>query len=105
MSKNGLLFCHFKSSVRVWFAGDLLSSTPSPLPPSPAVATESKPAGSGGGLIDVGEFEELEKVSSTGQQLTSNVAILAGEFAEAKEEEADEFDEAFDALGKSTKLN
>ena len=37
--------------------------------------------------------------------MTSNVAILAGEFAEAKEEEADEFDEAFDALGESTKLN
>ena len=34
--------------------------------------------------------------------MTSNVAILAGEFAQVEEEVADEFDDAFDALAQES---
>ena len=77
----------------------LLTSTPSPLPPSPASNDESKKNGkSGNQLVDLAEFESLDK--SGQEQLTSNVAILAGEFVKPVEEEEDDFDAAFDVLGK-----
>ena len=81
--------------------GDLLTSTPSPLPPSPAAAAVGTSGAPTSGLVDLGEFETLEK-SGEGQQLTSNVAILAGEFAQVEEEVADEFDDAFDALAQES---
>jgi hypothetical protein len=56
-----------------------------------------------GALVDfsaIREFEEFEFKKDT--QLTSNVAILAGEFAIAVEEEVDEFDAAFDAIAQES---
>ena len=76
---------------------DLLSSTPSPLPPSKEtlkLEAEKKDT-----LLDLSEFEILENNEKTSVSLTSNVAILAGEFSKPVEEEEDDFDAAFDALG------
>ena len=76
---------------------DLLSSTPSPLPPSKdtlKLEAEKKDT-----LLDLSEFEILENNEKTSVSLTSNVAILAGEFSKPVEEEEDDFDAAFDALG------
>ena len=72
---------------------ELLATTPSPCPVSPQAAgsnnTDDK--------VDVSEFETLDNSAHAGH-LTSNVAILSGEFAKPVEEEEDEFDAAFDAL-------
>ena len=76
--------------------GDLLTATPSPAPISPADASKKTST-----LLDLQDFEELE-TRNTSEQLTSNVAILAGEFTKAAEEEADDFDAAFDALAQES---
>lgn len=76
-------------------APDLLASTSAP------VNVERKE--DLGALVDfsaIREFEEFEFKKDT--QLTSNVAILAGEFATAIEEEVDDFDAAFDALAQES---
>ena len=83
--------------------GDLLSSQEPSSATLVPVATKSADADSGksgkSALLDLAEFEEF-----TGQNressLTSNVAILAGEFAKPAEEEEDDFDAAFDALAQ-----
>ena len=79
--------------------GDLLTATPSPIPITPDGAiTKGKTSST---LLDLEDFEEFE-TKTTGEQLTSNVAILAGEFTKAAEEEADDFDAAFDALAQES---
>lgn len=81
--------------------GDLLCSTPSPGP----VATQE--------LLDLDlstyteqrlseDLKEFDVVQGEEVALTSNLAILAAEFAEAEVEEADPFDEAFDQLAKES---
>ena len=82
--------------------GDLLTSTPSPLPVSQN-SDSNKTANSEARdkKLDLSEFEvighEAEEVA-----LTSNVAILAGEFSKPVEEEEDDFDAAFDALAQES---
>jgi hypothetical protein len=79
--------------------GNLLSSTPSPLPPSPAQLEAQKKESDK--LIDLSEFDEV-LVEEAEESLTSNVAILAGEFSKPIEEEEDDFDAAFDALAQES---
>lgn len=74
--------------------GDLLASTPSPCSITPAEGKKS-------GLVDLSEFEEIDTTSQPAV-LTSNIAILAGEFAKPVEEEQDDFDAAFDALAQES---
>ena len=85
--------------------GDLLAASPSPIPVSPADPSKSdksvKDGKNSSTLLDLHDFEELE-TKNTSEQLTSNVAILAGEFTKAAEEEADEFDAAFDAIAQES---
>ena len=85
-------------------AGDLLTTTPSPcvLPTCPQPQSEqAEQSGdsTGVGLIDISEFDVVQRKESA---LTSNVALLAGELTEAPEEEEDPFDSAFDALAKES---
>ncbi len=82
--------------------GNLLASTPSPCLVSPASKEETTESGSKSGL-DVSEFDpEFVSPADQGFDLTSNVAILSGEFVKPAEEEADEFDAAFDALAQES---
>ena len=82
--------------------GDLLSASPSPTPAGPNKSDKSaKDDKNSSALLDLHDFEELE-TNNTSEQLTSNVAILAGEFTKAAEEEADEFDAAFDAIAQES---
>ena len=85
--------------------GDLLSATPSPLPTTPSDPTTTQKTKSkdktSSNILDLHDFEELETKNAS-EQLTSNVAILAGEFTKAAEEEVDEFDAAFDALAQDS---
>ncbi|TRY71729.1 hypothetical protein TCAL_03141 [Tigriopus californicus] len=75
--------------------GDLLAT--SPLADINQKPVESKAA------LDLSEFEEFGgEVSPKGSNLTSNVAILSGEFAKPAEEEEDDFDAAFDVLAKES---
>ena len=78
--------------------GDLLASTHSPAAPEVSGKGEEK-AKKGG--IDLSEFDEIGG-ESKGTDLTSNIAILAGEFTQAAEEEEDDFDAAFDALAQES---
>ena len=85
--------------------GDLLATTT----PSPTIAASTKndakeeekaTDGPDSDLkVDLSEFETLE---SSNAQLTSNVAILVGEFEKPAEEEEDDFDAAFDALAQES---
>ena len=73
----------------------LLATTPT----SPSKVEENKDDSAG--KVDLSEFEDilgLGDSKDTVVDLTSNIAILAGEFATAAEEEEDDFDAAFDAL-------
>ena len=82
--------------------GDLLTCTPSPLPTSPAaVVDEKRSKNKEGGAFDLSEFETIDKDGAP-VALTSNVAILAGEFSKPVEEEEDDFDAAFDALAQES---
>ena len=58
---------------------NLLESTSSPLPPLTVVNVQVDKEDSSSALVDISEFEVLDNQKNT--QLTSNVAILAGEFA------------------------
>ncbi len=78
--------------------GELLVSTPSPCLVSPAEGQIDK-KGTG---LDVSEFDPEFVDSKEKADLTSNVAILSGEFAKPAEEEVDEFDAAFDALAQES---
>ena len=62
-------------------SSDLLESTSSPLPPLTVVVNVQvkAEASSAADLVDISEFEVPDNQKNT--QLTSNVAILAGEFA------------------------
>ena len=80
--------------------GDLLASTHSPAAPVVSGEGEEKAKKSGGG-IDLSEFDEIGG-ETKGADLTSNIAILAGEFTQAAEEEEDDFDAAFDALAQES---
>ena len=85
--------------------GNLLTATPSPIPVSPGgVVTEGSSNSEktkDPNALDIKAFEILD-TSNTKQELTSNIAILAGEFTKAAEEEADDFDAAFDALAQES---
>ena len=97
--------CDFLSTVDNNLApipvGDLLTATPSPIPISPGSTNNKSEGKSSSTLLDLHDFEELE-TKDPREQLTSNVAILAGEFTTAAEEEADDFDAAFDALAQES---
>ena len=79
----------------------LLTSTPSPCLTSPGnnnnnVDDEKK--------IDLSEFEVIDSKKEA-KDLTSNVAILSGEFAQPRDhdlDEDDEFDAAFDAIAQES---
>ncbi len=79
--------------------GDLLASTPSPCAATAAASADGSKSGP-----DLSEFDpEFVPSSGTGgEDLTSNVAILSGEFSKPAEEEEDEFDAAFDALAQES---
>ena len=84
--------------------GDLLSTSQEPcaaVVPISAKSGEGQANTSSGnsGLLDLAEFEDF--CGQKGEaSLTSNVAILAGEFSKPAEEEVDDFDAAFDALAQ-----
>ncbi len=79
---------------------NLLVSTPSPiLVSSPSDQKSGKESSSG---VDLSEFETLETSGEVKKELTSNVAILSGEFAQPVQEEEDDFDAAFDALAQES---
>ena len=80
---------------------NLLCSTPSPLPASTPDSAKKSSEKQEDSLFDLAEFEVLDKDTS-GAHLTSNVAILAGEFSKPVEEEEDDFDAAFDALAQES---
>ena len=75
--------------------GDLLSSVAS----VPVVGGNKPDQKSGNSLLEFAEFEDFPGKNNQ-VSLTSNVAILAGEFAKPAEEEVDDFDAAFDALAQ-----
>ena len=79
--------------------GDLLSSQQ--LVPVASRGDEQNVAKKSGNqtLLDLAEFEDFPGQNRE-SSLTSNVAILAGEFAKPAEEEEDDFDAAFDALAQ-----
>jgi len=78
--------------------GDLLSSQQ--LVPASSGGNEPNVRKSGNQtLLDLTEFEDFPGQNRE-SSLTSNVAILAGEFAKPAEEEIDDFDAAFDALAQ-----
>jgi hypothetical protein len=80
--------------------GDLLSSQQ--LVPASSGGNEQNVRKSGNQtLLDLTEFEDFPGQNRE-SSLTSNVAILAGEFAKPAEEEIDDFDAAFDALAQVT---
>ena len=79
--------------------GDLLASVATPAGKEVSEEGEKKDKKGEGG-IDLSEFDEIGGDSKT--ELTSNIAILAGEFTQAAEEEEDEFDAAFDALAQES---
>ena len=76
---------------------DILTSTPSPLPDKLDQDKNQK-----SGELDLSEFEVIGPESEDKVALTSNVAILAGEFSKPVEEEEDDFDAAFDALAQES---
>ena len=76
--------------------GDLLASVVSPA--GKGVSGEGEKEGKK--AFDLSEFDEIGGDSKT--DLTSNIAILAGEFTQAAEEEEDDFDAAFDALAQDS---
>ena len=76
---------------------DILTSTPSPLPEKLDQDKNQK-----SGELDLSEFEVIGPESEDKVALTSNVAILAGEFSKPVEEEEDDFDAAFDALAQES---
>lgn len=67
---------------------------------APVASGPSAKAESSQQIVDLSEFEVLEESQTV--QLTSNVAILAGEFSAPALEEEDDFDAAFDALAQES---
>ena len=78
--------------------GDLLASVATTAAASEVSEGADRKDDKGG--IDLSEFDEIGGDSKN--ELTSNIAILAGEFTQAAEEEEDEFDAAFDALAQES---
>ena len=82
----------------------LVTSTPLPALQSGSVSNplqleQDKPTKAD---LDLSEFEVIGPDSEDKVALTSNVAILAGEFSKPIEEEEDDFDAAFDALAQES---
>ena len=81
--------------------GDLLSTSPLPvLCKLEDGENESQTKKENTSGLDFSEFELLGDKEA--QVLTSNVAILSGEFSKPVEEEEDDFDAAFDALAQQS---
>ena len=78
--------------------GDLLATTPTAVTPVAASEGSGQKEGEKKKGLDLSEFEEIAASEPAG--LTSNIAILAGEFDKPAEEEEDDFDAAFDALAQ-----
>lgn len=96
-----LITDHNPDNSNLEVGADLLTSTPLPLQSGGKsnplqLELDSKAD------LDLSEFEVIGPDSEDKVALTSNVAILAGEFSKPIEEEEDDFDAAFDALAQES---
>ena len=96
-----LITDHNPDNSNLEVGADLLTSTPLPLQSggksNPLQLEQDSKAD-----LDLSEFEVIGPDSEDKVALTSNVAILAGEFSKPIEEEEDDFDAAFDALAQES---